>query len=125
MKKTLMALGFITLMSALSGSPGCKNDSGTTSYGTPPPPPPASNTVTMPGLSFSPSTLTVTKGTTITWKNTDATAHTSTSETSGIWDTGNIPAGSSATTTFNTAGTFGFHCTYHSAMGMTGTITVR
>jgi len=126
MKKTLMSMGVIVLMSALSGSPGCKNDTGTNSYGNSPPPPPTTpNTVSMMGTSFSPSTLTVTKGTTITWKNTDGIAHTSTSDTPGLWDTGNIPGGSSSSTTFNTAGTFGFHCTYHGSMGMTGTITVR
>jgi plastocyanin len=42
-----------------------------------------------------------------------------------LWDTGNMNPGTSKTTTFNTAGTFGFHCTYHAAMGMTGTITVH
>jgi plastocyanin len=42
-----------------------------------------------------------------------------------LWDTGNMNPGTSKTTTFNTAGPFGFHCTYHAAMGMTGTITVH
>ena len=69
--------------------------------------------------------MTVPVGTTITWRNNDATVHTSTSDTPGLWDTGNIPAGSSKTTKFGTAGTFTFHCVYHVSMGMTGSITVR
>ena len=64
-------------------------------------------------------------GTTITWHNGSGVAHTSTSDTPGLWDTGNIPAGSSKTTTFTTAGTFNFHCIYHASMGMTGSITVQ
>jgi plastocyanin len=73
---------------------------------------------------FSPATITVPAGTTVTWKNNDAYAHTSTSDT-GVWDTGNVAAGASTTTTFSTAGTFPYHCTYHAAMGMKGTVIVQ
>ncbi len=106
---------------------GCSSNSGSGSYGVGPPPPshPPANTVAMSGFSFNPMNITVSVGTTITWRNDDNTAHTSTSDSPGLWDTGNIPAGSSKTTTFNTAGTFNFHCIYHRSMGMTGTITVR
>jgi plastocyanin len=78
----------------------------------------------MSGMTFSPSTITVAVGTTLTWKNSDGFAHTATSDT-GVWDTGNLVAGGSATTTFSTAGTFPYHCTYHSAMGMKGTVIVQ
>ncbi len=86
---------------------------------------PPANTVNMQNVSFVPNTLTITKGTTITWQNKDSYSHTSTSDTPGLWDTGDIPGGSSKTTTFNTAGTFHYHCTYHASMGMTGTIIVQ
>jgi len=76
----------------------------------------------MSGMAFSPATLTVSAGTTVTWKNDDTMAHTSTSDT-GVWDTGNIAAGASKTTTFPTAGTYAYHCTYHS--GMKGTVVVQ
>jgi plastocyanin len=89
-----------------------------------PPPPPSSNTVTMTGSRFSPSTLTVARGTAVTWQNADSYAHTATSDSSQ-WDTGNIAGGESASKTFSTAGTFHYHCTYHRAMGMTGTIIVN
>ena len=85
---------------------------------------PSPNTVTMGNSSFISKSMTVAKGTTITWSNTSGTTHTSTSDT-GAWDTGDIPAGGSKTTTFNTVGTFGYHCKYHASMGMTGTITVH
>jgi len=78
----------------------------------------------MQGMAFSPATITVSVGTTVTWKNQDSYAHTSTSD-SGVWDTGNIAGGTSATTTFNTAGTYPYHCTYHVSMGMKGTVIVQ
>jgi plastocyanin len=103
---------------------GCKSSS-TDPYGTgtaPPSIPP--NTVVMSGLSFAPATITVARGTTITWRNSDALVHTSTSDSTG-WDTGNIQPGASRTTTFAAPGTFRYHCTYHRAMGMVGTIVVQ
>ncbi len=118
-----LLMGFILLIA------GCSNNSPTNPYGggggnggggggN------SSSTVTMGSTSFNPQNLTVTRGTTVTWSNTSSIAHTSTSD-NGAWDTGNIPAGSSKTTTFNTTGTFPYHCTYHKSMGMVGTITVQ
>jgi plastocyanin len=79
----------------------------------------------MAGMMFYPTTLTVSKGTTVTWQNNDAITHTSTSDAPGIWDTGDITSNSSKTVTFNTAGTFRYHCIYHVNMGMRGTIIVQ
>ena len=117
-----MGLIGLLLISLLIG--GCSGNSSSNSYtptGPSPNPPPA-NTVLMSGMAFSPATLTVSAGTTVTWKNDDTMAHTSTSDT-GVWDTGNIAAGASKTTTFPTAGTYAYHCTYHS--GMKGTVVVQ
>ncbi len=83
------------------------------------------NTVTMAGMMFYPTTLTVSKGTTVTWQNNDAITHTSTSDAPGIWDTGDIASNSSKTVTFNTVGTFRYHCKYHEGMGMVGIIVVK
>jgi plastocyanin len=116
----LVALVMISLLAA-----ACKTDNSTSPYGTTTPPPPAAkNTISLSGMSFAPNSLTIAKGTTITWQNHDSYVHTSTSDT-GVWDTGDIPGGGSKTTTFSTAGTFTYHCTYHRAMGMTGTIIVQ
>ena len=79
--------------------------------GTPPP-----NTVVISNFAFSPETITV------SWKNTDGVAHTSTSD-ARMWDTGNIAPGGNATTTFTTRGTFSYHCTQHPMM--TGTVIVQ
>ena len=85
-------------------------------------PNPSPNTVIMMNTAFNPGTVTVSKGTTITWKNNDGFDHTSTSDT-GVWDTGVIPGGGSKTTSYANAGTFKYHCTIHA--GMIGTIVVQ
>jgi plastocyanin len=124
MKKLQVLLGVLIVGLTVLAFVGCSKDSSNPSsptYSTPTPKT-QPNTVTMSGMTFSPVSLTIAKGTTITWQNDDGVAHTSTSDT-GVWDTGNIPAGSSKTTTFATAGTFPYHCTYHSMM--TGTIVVQ
>jgi plastocyanin len=117
---TLVFLLLVSLVVA-----GCSSD-GSNSYGStstgPSPVPSSPNTVQMSGMSFSPATLTVSAGTTVTWKNDDTMAHTSTSDT-GAWDTGNLAPGASKTTTFATAGTFAYHCAYHA--GMKGTVVVQ
>lgn len=120
----LMACGTAFMVLALVSS-GCKSDS-STPYGSAPtgPGPSLPNTIIMAGGVFSPVVDTVAVGTTVTWRNNDSYAHTSTSDT-GVWDTGNIAGGATATTTFNTAGTYTYHCTYHVSMGMRGTIVVK
>jgi plastocyanin len=128
MKKSTLLRGFTALVIVLAVLGGCQKDSSPSSYSTNnTPPPPASNKFLMQGMKFSPTSMTVPKGTTITWQNGDGVGvvHTSTSDTPGLWDTGDIGYGASMTTTFNTAGTFTFHCKYHRYMGMTGSITVQ
>jgi plastocyanin len=80
------------------------------------------NTVVLANMAFGPTTLTVAKGATVTWQNNDGIAHTATSD-AGAWDSGNIPAGASKSVTFNTTGTFSYHCTVHPMM--TATIIVQ
>jgi plastocyanin len=80
------------------------------------------NTITMAHLMYSPTTLTVSVGTTVTWKNTDTIQHSVTSDT-GLFDSGLFSPGGSYTHTFDTAGTYPYHCTIHA--GMVGTIIVH
>jgi plastocyanin len=77
---------------------------------------------TLTTTAYAPNPLTVSVGTTVTWVNSDSTAHTSTSNT-GAFDTGTIAAGGSASFRFQTAGSFPYHCTFHP--GMVATITVQ
>ncbi len=73
------------------------------------------NTVTIANFAFSPDTLTVTKGTTVTWQNSDAVTHTATAD-GGSFDTGHIASGASGSATFNTVGTFAYSCAIHPSM---------
>jgi plastocyanin len=71
---------------------------------------------------FAPDALTVDAGTTVTWTNTDSVAQTSTSDASG-WDSGIVAPGGQFSRSFQTAGTFRYHCAIHP--GMVGTVVVR
>src|SRR5260370_34734419 len=75
-----------------------------------------------PSWCFSPNPIRITAGSTVTWTNTTAPTHTSTSDT-GAWNTGNIaPGATSAAVSFPTAGTFTYHCAIHPSM--TGSVVV-
>jgi len=91
----------------------------------------ASNTVTIQGFAFSPASLTVNVGDTVTWVNKDAgVQHSATSDTgvTPAFDTNAFTGaadGSAASSaiTFTTAGTFTYHCKVHPSMH--GTIVVQ
>ena len=72
---------------------------------------------------FSPQTLTVPVGMTVTWKNTTQVAHTVTSDDAVTFDSGAIPAGGTFTFTFTKAGSYAYHCDI--SPYMTGTIIVE
>lgn len=73
-------------------------------------------------FSFSPDPLDIAVGTTVTWTNQDAQAHTATGE-GNAWTTDKLDQGQSASVTFDEAGTFPYHCEYHP--NMSGTINVQ
>jgi plastocyanin len=74
------------------------------------------------GKFFVPDTLTVSKGTTVSWTNGDSTLHTVTSGSpeagnSGTeFDSSYLAAGKTFQHPFNTAGTFDYYCTLHPYM---------
>jgi plastocyanin len=71
---------------------------------------------------YAPAELVVAPGTTTTWTNNDSVAHTSTSDAPG-WNSGIIAPQATFSTTFQTTGTFSYHCSIHP--GMVGRVTVR
>lgn len=71
--------------------------------------------VTIQDFSFSPASITVHVGQTVTWKNNGPSPHTVTSNT-GAWDSGTLNAGATFSQTFSTAGTFAYHCSIHPTM---------
>jgi plastocyanin len=76
---------------------------------------PGANEVFIQNFTFSPSTITVTAGTTITWTNKDAVAHTVTSD-DGLFDSGSINPDGNYSHLFPTPGTFNYHCSIHPNM---------
>jgi plastocyanin len=71
--------------------------------------------VTISGFAFSPATLNISIGTTVTWTNEDSVNHTVTSPSAGF-DSGTLANGTTFSHTFNAAGDFEYHCTIHSSM---------
>ena len=82
-----------------------------------------SNSITIADFSFSPSCTTVPLNTVVTWTNNGPTAHTTTSDVAGQWDSGQMAATNTYPHTFNSAGTFAYHCTNHSSMMATIVVT--
>jgi plastocyanin len=78
--------------------------------------------VSVKNFAFAPPSLSVAVGTTVTWTNEDTTAHTVTAD-DGTFDSKNIASGATFTQTFDTAGSFAYHCTLHP--NMTATIEVK
>lgn len=87
-----------------------------------PTPTPGQNEVFIDNMKFTPSSITVSAGTTITWTNQESVAHTVTSNTA-IFDSGNMANGDTFSYTFSTIGTFPYYCKYHSSM--TATVIVQ
>jgi plastocyanin len=82
----------------------------------------ADHGVDIAGFAFSPNSITVSVGDTVTWSNSDAQNHTATAN-DGSFDTGIVSSGSPKSVTFSTAGTFAYHCKIHPSM--TATVVVE
>jgi plastocyanin len=82
---------------------------------------PASGSVTIAGRAFSPSSVTVRAGGTITFANDDDRAHTVTAR-DGSFDSGVLGSGARWARRFASAGTFRYFCAIHPEM--TGLVTV-
>jgi plastocyanin len=70
---------------------------------------------------FTPATVSIKVGESVTWQNFSGMKHTTTSDQSG-WDQ-IVDNGQSFSLTFSTAGSFPYHCNIHP--GMKGTVVVN
>ena len=90
-----------------------------TSTPTPTPLASATGSVAVNNYSFSPSSVTIRSGGKVTWSFQSGT-HTA---TGSVFNSGTKMAGQSFEYTFNSAGTYGYVCSFHGSM--TGTVTVQ
>ena len=82
----------------------------------------ASAQVNIVFFTFSPATITVPVGTTVTWTQLDAVSHTVTSDT-GVFNSSTLYLGDTFSYTFTEGGTFNYHCVFH--LFQTGTVIVE
>lgn len=83
----------------------------------------ATTEVVIDNFSFSPPTIAVPVGATVTWTNHDNVPHVVTSANNRFSKSTVLRAGETFCNTFVTAGTYFYFCSIHP--GMTGKITVR
>ena len=101
--RLILALGLFGLLSSLTANAATAN-------------------VNIQSFAFDPQTVTINVGDSVIWTQLDPTTHTVTSDT-GAFNSGNLSMSKRYTNTFNTAGTFNYHCIPHSFM--TGTVVVQ
>jgi len=82
----------------------------------------SASSVSMAGRAFSPGTVTISAGGSVTFRNDDDRAHTVTAD-DGAFDSGPIGEGGSWKRTFKQAGTFSYLCAIHP--DMTGEVVVK
>jgi plastocyanin len=80
------------------------------------------NNIEIKNFAYSPKTLTVKIGDTVTWTNQDSAPHSATADDKSF-DTGLLSKGQSGSVTFKKAGTFTYFCSAHP--NMKATITVQ
>jgi len=75
----------------------------------------ASTSVTIKDFQFTPATVTIKVGGAVTWTNDGPSTHDVTAD-DGSFKSGSLATGKTYTRTFDTAGTFDYHCGIHPTM---------
>jgi len=78
----------------------------------------ASGSVTIADFTFTPATITVNQGDTVTWNNNGPTPHSATAN-DGSFDTGILKKGETSSHTFSQPGSFSYFCKPHPFMKAT------
>jgi plastocyanin len=110
-----------TIVVTDAGTPVTPPAGGGTTPPVTPPPAPLTATVHLAGARFSPATITVGLGATVTWLNDDGAKHTVTADNASF-DSGTLNAGANFVTSFTTLGSFTYVCNFHG--NMSGTVNV-
>ncbi len=94
----------------------------------------SATSVLIASYAFSPQSITVKAGTTVTWTNNDSVPHNVVSasdastgaSTTDTFASGNLTQGQTFSYTFDTAGTYYYECSIHASMAtMHGTVVVQ
>ncbi len=110
--KKILVVSLLIAMMLLSGCYGPKTAVPSTATQ-----PTAANTVEIKGFAFNPATITVSKGTTVTWTNEDSAPHTVTTTNAPVaFDSGRMSKGEQFSQTFDAAGTYEYYCSIHPNM---------
>ena len=113
----IICCNFLIMSCSKGGSSGygsTNNTGGTTSS--------SGNTVSMYNMQFGTGSITVKAGTTVTWTNADNMIHDVIADDASF-KSADMKYGDTYTHTFDTKGTYAYHCSYHS--GMKGTVVVN
>jgi plastocyanin len=108
---------------------------GCTSYGPAPgsptataTPAPGGTAVTIQNFAFSPATLLISSGSTVSWTNRDAADHKIVNDATGqngegaLFQSPALPQGGTYSFTFSTPGVYPYHCSIHPSMKATITV---
>ncbi len=76
----------------------------------------ATHNIILADYSFTPSQLIIGVGDTVVWTNNAPTGHTVTSDNGNELNSPTIASGRTYSHTFNTAGTYNYHCSIHPSM---------
>jgi plastocyanin len=77
---------------------------------------------TIQNVAFSPDSITVARGSTVTWTNLDGMAHTVTAD-DGSWGSGTLGQGGTYSHVFTSPGSYTYHCAIHPFMTDTVMVT--
>ncbi len=97
----------IAAIGLVAGALACTSDNTVTN------PPTQTQSINIKGFAFSTPNAVVSVGSTVTWTNQDAVAHTVTGDG---FDSGSMAQNATFSHTFNTKGTFAYHCIFHGSM---------
>ena len=84
--------------------------------------------VNIQNFAFNPASITVPKGTTVTWVNQDTTNHEIVNDAQGsiaqgaLFTSNSLSRGGSYSYTFENPGTYPYHCSIHPSMKATVTV---
>jgi plastocyanin len=120
----LAALLVMLLLASLSA--GCTSgQSPAQPAGATPVPPASANAITIKNFAFSPATITVKTGTTVTWTNEDSAPHEIASDAGSpiAFTSTQLATGASFSQSFAQVGTYPYHCAIHPSMK--GTVVVQ